>query len=372
MSIPISYISLSWAATWSYLQQRLPDYSDPDPPKNGHFFCVFFLFFMFSFGFVAAWSVVLSYVKWMVLVIITFSLTVNLLVCFPVYWYNFRHTFRYDSWITTDDDEKRKRRNGPFNRLMYKAIVASIMVSSVTFHQKVPIIFVSTLITAVNLIIALSLVSQTTLMIYKDNELTANFPLFSCFKSDNETLIGNICLIGKNEQITDCGQSYWRVCSKNCLDSVRFCGEGEEMFQMFQTVKIALICALCGCILLSAVLQWMSNYLNVYKYTKFLCCKGYIHRSILFLAIEENKFDVLQTVLADDNMDKDMIKRRNRRGQTPLFFAISIGDTNTIKLLICKTYGLLMYNMKESLNSPLHLAALVCVYFNKILGYFTF
>ncbi len=369
MSIPISYFSLAWSATWAYLQQRLPDYSDPDPPKNGHFFCVFFLFFLSSFGFVAAWSVVLAYVKWMVLVIILLAFTVNLLVCFPVYWYTFRHTFRYESIesrFKKHKNGKRKGTNGPFNRLMFKSIVASIMVPSVTFHHKAPIIFVSTLITAINLIITLTLVTQTTLMVYKDNELSSNFPLFSCFKPDNETLDGNICLLEESNQVTDCGQSYWRVCSKNCLDSVRFCGEGEEMFQTLQTVTSALICVLCGSILGGAILQWMSNYLNVYKYTKFLCCKGYIHRSILFLAIEENDIGTLESVLAEKTVDKNILKRPNRNGQTPLHFAISVGDIDMIKLLISKTFDKPLFEINES--SPLHIATKVCDKIHQILS----
>ncbi len=376
LSIPISYVSLAWSATWAYLQQRLPDYSDPDPPKNGHFFLVFFLFFLSSFGFVAAWSVILAYVKWMVLVIIIFVFTVNLLVCFPVYWYTFRHAFRYESWIRKADEftrkeeteKKRKKmgRNGPYNRLMFKSIVASIMVPSVTFHHKAPIVFVSTVVTAVNLIITLLLVTQTTLIINSKNEFSANFPLFSCFVTDNETLTENICLLGENEHVTDCGQSYWRVCSKNCLDSVRFCGQGEATFQMFQTVSNVLICALCGCILLSAILQWMSNYLNVYKYTKHICGKVYIHRSILFLAIEEKDIETLESVLAEKNVDKNILKRPNRNGQTPLHFAISVGDIDMIKLLISKTFDKPLFEINES--SPLHIATKVCDKIHQILS----
>ncbi len=344
ISIPISYFSLAWQATWAYLQQRVSDYSDPDPPKNIHFFLVFFLFFVFSFSFVAAWSLILAYMKWMVLVIVILALMVNFLICFPVCCYFSK------SWIKKEEFFK-----GPFNKLMFKSIVSSLMVPSVAIHHKVPILFFSTLSTTINLIVTLSLI---TLIVYEDNGLSANFPLFSCFKTDNETLAGNICLIGENEQVVDCGQTYWRVCSKNCLNSVRFCGEGEKTFQMLKTVRSAVICALCGCILLSVVLQWMSNYLNVYKYTKHLFHKAYIHRSILFLAIEENDIDLLESVLAEKNVDKNMINRRNRQGQTPLVLAISKKDPNMVKLLIWKTYDISLFRMVES--SPPQLAEKVC------------
>ncbi len=359
MSIPISYVSLAWAATWAYFQQRLPDYSDPDPPKNGHFFFVFFLFLLSSFGFVAAWSVILAYVKWMVLVVITLVFTVNLLICFLVYWYTFRHAFDYESWIIKEEDKERNAKKVPYNRLMIKSLVAAIMVPSITFHHKAPIIFVSTVITAINLIITLSLVTQTTLMIYEDNVLSANFPLFSCFKPENETFTGSICLLGENEQVTDCDQIYWRVCSKNCRASVRFCGEGEEAFQMLQTVTSALIYILCGSILLSAILQWMSNYLNVYKYTKYLCCNAYIHRSILFLAIEENDIDTLESVLAEKslNLDKNMINRQNRHGDMPLHNAVDKGEAKMVELLIKE--GADISPINSEWITPLHISAQV-------------
>ncbi len=70
------------AATVAYFMQRLPDYSDPDPPITLNSLLLFCSYICLTFVFVLTWAVILSYVRMMILVMLLLAVMINLLAIF--------------------------------------------------------------------------------------------------------------------------------------------------------------------------------------------------------------------------------------------------------------------------------------------------
>ncbi len=234
------------------------------------------------------------------------------------------------------------------------------MVPCVTGNSREWLLLMTDASTVFSFLICLTLIPGISRFDYDD--IFLNPPIFRCFPTANETLAGNVCILNEDGQVAVCGHRHIRLClDQTCLDSVRYCSSGEEPWDLFKMkVMPVLIVVLCDCLALGAILQWMSNYLNVYKYTKWIRRgNGYIHRSLLCTAVQEGDHNTLENVLAGKNKKRlcEMISRPNKMGNTPLHIAVAIDDCHSVQLLIKNGGDTAAKNARG--ECPLHVAAKV-------------
>ncbi len=149
----------------------------------------------------------------------------------------------------------------------FKAAITSLMVPCVTGHYKEWLLLLSEASTIASLLTSLLIIPAISRFDYDD--IFLNPPIFYCFSTANETLSGNVCTLNSDGEVAECGYSHMRLCLDNdCLDSVRYCASNEGPWDLLNTKIVPiLIVFLCDCLALGAILQWMSNYLHVYKYS---------------------------------------------------------------------------------------------------------
>ncbi len=208
------------------------------------------------------------------------------------------------------------------SELKRKAAFTALLTPCIVGHHDTNLLFISSLSTTMGFFIWLLLLPSMSSVSFDGFTDADNPPITYCLKTAQEALMGKVCLIGKNDSIVECGMSLIRFCTGEewCLPSLRFCGSNEETNDMLIKVVNPIICGLLVASLLITILtQWLSNFLNLYKITKFLTGgKGYMHRSLICTLVEDGNHKMLERLFQDASDVKEMICRPNRYGDTPL------------------------------------------------------
>ncbi len=102
-----------------------------------------------------------------------------------------------------------------------------------------------------------------------------NPPVTQCILNpSNDTGRAGVCLISGNK--AECGQPLVRLCSSDCLDSIRYCEDGEEPFLLYATYVLPVLGLALGVSLLAvSVLTYLTAPENLYPL-------GIIQRGLLF------------------------------------------------------------------------------------------
>ncbi len=80
ISVPLSLISLAFAAMKAYFSQRTHEFSDPNPAIIKNIFFMYPFFLILTFAYVITWALIFAYVKAYVVAMIATTILINLIL----------------------------------------------------------------------------------------------------------------------------------------------------------------------------------------------------------------------------------------------------------------------------------------------------
>lgn len=208
-----------------------------------------------------------------------------------------------------------------------KCILTSIFTPCIIIHHTSNRLLTSSLTTVFSLVVWLQLLP----FLAKLNPITMDShpPIIHCFDSEVNLTFTNVCLWNGTMVTSTCDLNYIRLCSGNCLPSIRMCGYNEDSeYVLEKIVSPALSVMLFISLLCSGFLQKLGDYRTLYKVT----CKKVIHKTLLMSMVEDGLHDELKEVLKRSKYRN--MAAQDLHGNTILHAACARGLSEIVETII--------------------------------------
>ncbi len=374
LSLPVSLVALSYAATKAYYLQRIIPYSDPDPSVQD-ILLVLPCFLIVTFCYGVTWAFILAYTRAFVFVFVAAVATMNVLA-FKAFHVELSLVLSKLRPLTTDDGEDaeadraveqdlKTHVDAEMAELKWKAVFTSMLTPCVVGHHKSSLLQTSAYSTS--LVMLACLITLPIVAELRELRIDQEAPIIHCFHrnaSDSVEATPSVsdggrlfCKITGNID-SDCTTAAFQVCRDDCRPRFRSCSVEESELTVLSVMVIPTLAgSMTVSLLICLLLSWLSDFSNVFKLTNLvLCGRGFLHRSLLHSLVAEGDHEALATILSGLKTDpREALMRTDANGDTLLHVACSKGYTKCVDALLRGGAETRIRN--ANLMWPAHLAA---------------